>query len=86
MSTELGWETLSGMGAVYSFTIVRRTPSKGFQALVPYVYAIVELEEGPRLPTNIVGCAVDQVAVGQPVEAVFDSAGEGLGLLRFRPR
>ena len=51
----------------------------------PYVLAYVELEEGPRMMTNIVDCDVDEVEIGMPVEVVFHDTGEGSALYRFRP-
>ena len=79
------WAPVSGRGTVYAFTIDRRGTAIAFAADVPYVIAIVELEEGPRLTTNIVGCAVEEVRIGMPVEAVFEDLEEGVTLLKFRP-
>ena len=47
--------------------------------------AYVELDEGPRVLTNIVGCPVDEVGVGQRVTVLFDDTGDGTALPRFRP-
>ena len=67
---------VSGRGHVYSFTINRREWAPGLE--VPYVIAIVELEEqrGVRLLTNIVGCPVDDVRIGMPVEVGFTELGD----------
>ena len=80
----LTWFEATGLGTVYSFTITRRGlgPWKDAGA---YVMAYVELDEGPRVLTNIVGCAVDDVAIGQRVRAVFDATTSGTALVRFRP-
>ena len=51
----------------------------------PIVVAYVELEEGPRVLTNIVDCELDEVEIGMPVEVVFHDTGEGRALYRFRP-
>jgi uncharacterized OB-fold protein len=56
-----------------------------YQGTEPYVLAYVELEEGPRVITNVVDCDPASVAVGDAVEAVFHDTGEGLALVRFRP-
>ena len=57
-----------------------------FRDAVPYVLAYVELEEGPRLLTNVVGCAPDQVRIGMPVRAEFrTSPSDNLGVPVFRP-
>jgi uncharacterized OB-fold protein len=56
-----------------------------FAAEVPYVFAIVELDEGPRVTTNIVGCAPEDVRVDMPVKAAYDSVTSELALLKFEP-
>jgi hypothetical protein len=85
LSKELGWVDVSGRGKLYSYTIVRRAMNPAFADDVPYVYAIVELEEGPRLMTNVVNCSPDDVRVDMPVRAVFDSVTPEVSLLRFEP-
>lgn len=84
-STSTSWFDASGRGHVYSFTVVRRARGP-FAAAAPYVLAYVELEEGPRVMTNIVECDPEQVRIGLPVEVVFHDTGEGSALYRFRPR
>ena len=74
----------SGHGTIYSFTVVHRG-SGPYEDAVPYVVAYVELEEGPRVLTNIVGCTPDGVSIGQRVEIVFCDTGEGSALYRFEP-
>lgn len=84
-SSSVYWWEASGRGSVYSFTVVRRTDGP-YAGAVPYVLAYVELEDGPRLMTNIVGLdEPESLEVGQPVEAVFEVGGEGPPMLRFRP-
>lgn len=84
-STDVTWEEVSGRGTVYSFTVMRRGAGPYADA-APYVIAYVELEEGPRVLTNVVGVQPDQVEVGQAVQVVFDPAGDGEALYRFAPR
>ena len=74
----------SGKGEVYSFTVVRKGQGD-YKNASPYVYAYVQLEEGPRVLTNIVDCDVDTVKVGMAVEVVWHDTGEGNSLYRFRP-
>lgn len=81
---DVSWVKASGRGTVYSFTIVRRGPGPYAEAS-PFVLAYVELEEGPRIMTNVVDCAPEDVAVGMPVEVVFHDTGQGTSLFRFRP-
>ena len=79
------WQEASGGGAVYSFTVIRRGGTGPYADASPYVVAYVELDEGPRVMTNIVDCDVDEVAIGDRVRVVFAPAGDGAALVRFRP-
>jgi uncharacterized OB-fold protein len=63
------WEQASGDGVVHTFTIVRQNGAKPFSGELPYVVAIVELAEGPRMMGNVTGCAPEDVTVGMPVRA-----------------
>ena len=83
-SPEVGWFEASGRGVVYSFSVVRRGQG-AYAAAAPYVLAYVELEEGPRVMTNLDVDAVERVQVGLPVEMVIDRAEGVPPLLRFRP-
>jgi uncharacterized OB-fold protein len=56
-----------------------------FESDVPYVIAIVALEEGPHMTSNVVGIAPEQLRVGMPLTAVFDDVTETATLVRFRP-
>jgi uncharacterized OB-fold protein len=75
----------SGRGSVHTYTITQQNQARGFREAVPYVLAYVELEEGPRLLTNVVGCEPDTVRIGLPVQVDFAPAENGLGVPRFRP-
>ena len=79
------WVNASGRGKIYTFTIARRPAGPAFKADVPYVVALVELEEGPRLMTNILTKEVDKVRIGQAVKAVFDDVTEEVTLVKFAP-
>ena len=83
-ATSTEWFEASGTGRIYSFTVSRRGEGPWRDA-APYALAYVELDEGPRLLTNIVDCDLDSLAVEQPVTVVFDDTGEGSALPRFRP-
>jgi len=84
-SHETDWTDLSGLGEIYSCTVVRRAPGR-WKEHVPYVVAYVQLAEGPRLVTNIVGCDPEDVTIGMPVRVRFEPAGdEGYALPRFEP-
>lgn len=85
MSTDLSWRRASGRGRVYAFTFVHRAPTEAFRAEAPYPVAIVELEEGPRMMSNIVACAPEVLAIGLPVELQFAPRGESGAIPVFRP-
>jgi uncharacterized protein len=80
----VSWVEASGNGTIYSFTVVRRGTG-AFRDAAPFVVAFVELVEGPRVLTNIVGCDPDEVSIGLPVSVVFFDTGEGCALYRFAP-
>lgn len=81
----LTWETMSGRGTVYSFTVARSGAGRRWKDHLPFVVAYVRLDEGPIMLTNIVGCSPEDVAIGLPVVAVFHDTGDGNALVRFRP-
>ena len=83
--TELDATAASGRGTIYSYTVARRATHPAFRDRVPYVIAIVELAEGPRLTTNLVECEVDAVAIGMPVELTFEPELLGIALPLFKP-
>ena len=86
-STRVEWIEASGHGTVYSFTVNRRGVADlpAYREAGQYVLAYVELDEGPRVMTNIVECDPDAVQIGQRVEVVFHDTGQGSALFRFRP-
>jgi len=84
-SQQLDWVIASGRGTIYTYTIARRPTHPSFAGRTPLVIAIVELDEGPRMTTNIVGCDPDSVQIGMPVEAVFDDVSPETTLVFFRP-
>ena len=84
-STEAEWTQASGRGKLYSFGVMHQQYHPAFASVIPYNFAVVELEEGPRLVTNIVGCPNEELRVDMPVEAVYDDVSEETTLVRFRP-
>jgi uncharacterized OB-fold protein len=78
-------EYASGRAAVHSFTIVRRAPSRDLADRVPYVVALVDLDEGVRMMTNVVDCDPDDVSIGMEVEATFQRLSDDITLPLFRP-
>lgn len=83
-SLEFTWTPVSGRGVLHSFTWVHR-PAPGFEDLVPYVYALVELEEGPLMATNIVDADEDTVRIGLPVGIRYFDVTDDITLPLFAP-
>jgi uncharacterized OB-fold protein len=85
-SKDVEWFTASGRGKLYSYVINHR-PAYGFQDWVPYVIAVVELEEGPRMMTNIIGVepTPENLPVDMPVEVSFETQDDRITLPLFRP-
>lgn len=81
-SMEIKLHAVSGKGRVFSFGVYRRTYHPAIPA--PYVVALVELEEGPRLISNIVGCAPEEIEVDMPVRVRFEEVGD-FTLPHFEP-
>lgn len=83
--TETAWIEASGKAKVYSYTTVYRAPSAAFKDDVPYVLALVDLDEGPRMMTNLVDCDTVPLSVGMSVSVVFDDVSDEISLPKFRP-
>jgi hypothetical protein len=75
----------SGRAKVLSFTVVYRPVTQAFSADVPYVVALVTLDEGPQMMTNIVGCDPGTVKIGMPVQVTFDDWTEEISIPKFKP-
>lgn len=84
-SLDTEWFAASGRGEIYTYTINYRGDG-AYRDSAPYVIAYVELEEGPRVLTNIVETPHEVLAVGLGVEVVFQAAADGAVLYRFRAR
>ncbi len=85
MSTDLDWRPASGRGTVHAVSVVYRAPGDAFRPDVPYVIALVELAEGPRLMSNIVDCPPDEVHIDMPVRLRFESRGPDIAIPQFAP-
>jgi uncharacterized protein len=84
-SDQVDWVKGSGKGSVHTFTVIRQSGDAFFKGKVPYAVAMVELDEGPRMMSNLVDCAVDDIKIGMRVEVLFEAAGEGIAIPLFRP-
>jgi uncharacterized OB-fold protein len=76
---------LSGRGTLYTYSEVHVNPMPPFKDLVPYVAAMVDLEEGPRVLTRLVDITADELAIGMALRATFEQVDEGEGLVLFAP-
>lgn len=85
MSTELEWREASGRASVYAVSVQYRAALPQLADRVPYAVALVDLEEGVRMMTNVVDCPAEDVTVGQPVRATWEPLGDGRHLLLFEP-
>lgn len=85
LSREAEWVPVSGRGTVFSYAVMHQVYHPGFAAEVPYAVVLVALEEGPRLLTNVVGCAPGDLRIGMAVEVVFEDASPEVTLPKFRP-
>jgi len=75
-SDRLHWSDASGEARVYTFTVMHRAPLPDFASRVPYVVALVDLAEGPRMMANIVGDDAREVRIGETVKLCFEQRGE----------
>lgn len=85
LGSDLEWVGVSGRGRLHSFTIINQPANAAFRDDVPYVYAVIQLIEGPRMISNLVECDVESVSVDMPVEAVFDDVTPEWTLVKFKP-
>jgi uncharacterized protein len=87
MSDDLTWTPVSGRGTLHAFAIPHRHPNRAFTADGPYVVALVELDEGARIMSNLVEVEAtpEAVKVGMAVEIVYDDVTDEVTLPKFRP-
>jgi len=86
LADDLVWREVSGRGQIYTFTIARRPTAPPWADSTPQLLAVVELDEGPRLTTELVNIAPDHIRAGLRVRPVFcPPEGAGEYLLRYEP-
>jgi len=84
-SKNLEWVEASGKGTIYSYTVVMNNSPSVFIKDIPYVVALIKLEEGVQMLSNIVGCDPEEVRCDMPVEVTFEKLNEDFTLPKFRP-
>ena len=82
-SDKLQWQRVSGLGKIYTYTVNHRAPNAFMKARLPYVVAMVELDEGPRLMANVLGAQSADMAIGKRVQVVFEKASDEVTLPQF---
>jgi uncharacterized protein len=85
LSDAFAWQKMSGRGTIYTWIVVHRPQHPAFFEDVPYNVAIVELEEGPRVHSRIVGRANESLAIGMRVEVFFEKKNDDVTMPYFRP-
>lgn len=79
------WREASGRGSVHTYTVIHQNHAEPFRDQLPYVVAMVELDEGPRMMTNITDCDPADVSIGMAVELHTVTIDDELGLPLWRP-
>lgn len=79
------WVDVSGRGSVFSFVVFHRVYHPAFADKVPYVVAVIALDEGPRIISGVVGIPPSEVACDMPVRVVFEDVRDGVKLPKFTP-
>ena len=77
------WVEASGQGTLYSFSEIHRPPVPGFRT--PVIFAIVDLDEGPAIFSNVVDCSPDELKIGMRLKVTFDKLTDEITLPKFRP-
>ena len=84
-SEDVEWVDASGRATLYTWSVVYRNDLPPFGDRVPYVAAVVDLAEGPRMMTNVVDCDFDALTIGMELEAVFHPISDDVTIVQFRP-
>lgn len=84
-SRSLVTQPVAGTATVYSYTVVSQAPSREFEPAVPYLIALIELDEGPRLMANVLTDAPFDVEIGMPVRLTFEQRGPDVHIPQFVP-
>lgn len=86
LADDLEWREIDGMGTLYTYTVADRPTAAPWADALPQLLAVVQWDVGPRLSTELVGVAVEDIRIGMRVEPVFcDYPDRDITLLRYRP-
>ena len=84
-SEDCEWRPAHGRGRVYSYTVIHHNEAPPFNEMLPYIVALIELDENVRVTSNVVECTPDMIHVGMPVEVVYERVTDDVTLPKFRP-
>ncbi len=85
-SFEFDWQPVSGRGTVYTFAITQQPIHPALVDHTPFATVVIELEEGPRMTSNLVDVPPDEITIGLAVEVVFERVTDEVTLPLFRRR
>ncbi len=75
----------TGKGKIYTYAVYHQAYHPGFESEVPYITAVIELEDGPHFLSNIIGCEPDEVECDMPVEVAWEDITREFSLPKFKP-
>jgi uncharacterized OB-fold protein len=84
-ATNWTWASTSGRGRIFSYVVYHRVYHPGFADEVPYAVAVIELDEGPRMVSNVIGIAPDKLACDLRVQVVYQPITDTITLPKFKP-
>lgn len=84
LGTDLTWVEASGAGTIYAVSVQHQPANPMMAGRVPYVVALVDLPEGIRMMTNVVGCEPDDATIGSPVTVCWEPLTDGRNLPQFQ--
>jgi len=84
-SDKLEWVKANGHGKILTFTVVRRPVSEAYAEDVPYVVALIKLDEGPTMMSNVVECDPESLQIGDPVQVMFEEWSKDISIPKFSP-
>jgi len=85
-AVEADWVRLSGKGTLYSYIIYHHAYHPAYREDLPYAVGIVQLVEGPRMESSIVGCRLEDLKIDMPLEVIFEEVADEVTLPKFRPQ
>ena len=85
MTDDIEWVESEGKGKIWTFSIHHMGPSKAYKGEPPYVVALIEMDEGVKMMSNVIDVDVKDVHIGMEVEVIFDDVTEEVTLPKFKP-